>query len=114
MTAQHDKPWGNYNILFAGDDFQVKRVEISPGSRLSLQKHSKRAEKWIVVAGSGIATVGKKKIAVKRESVVQIAVNEVHRLHNTGKKPLVVIEVQYGDYLGEDDILRLEDDFGRV
>jgi mannose-6-phosphate isomerase-like protein (cupin superfamily) len=110
----HHKPWGNYKILFKGSDFQVKRVELDPGSRLSLQKHLGRSEKWTVISGTGLATVGSKKTAIKRESVVEIPSKKIHRLHNTGRAPLVVIEVQFGDYLGEDDIIRFQDDFGRA
>ena len=108
------KPWGCYAVLHTADGFQVKRVEISPSKRLSLQTHAKRTETWVVVSGEGAAILGKKEVAVRRGSVVQVGVGEVHRMHNTGPKPLVFIEVQLGDYLGEDDIVRLEDDFNRV
>ena len=108
------KPWGAYIILHKGPDFQVKRVEVNPQLRLSLQKHLKRAEKWIVVSGAGLATVGVKEAPVRRGSVVEIPVGEVHRMHNTGREALVFIEVQFGEYLGEDDIIRLEDDFDRA
>ncbi len=108
------RPWGNYAILHQGPDYQVKRIEVSPKLRFSLQKHFKRAEKWIVVSGAGVATVGKKEIPVKRGSVVEIAIEEVHRMQNTGNQALIFIEVQFGQYLGEDDIVRLEDDFHRA
>lgn len=111
----HDtRPWGNYVVLYKGPDYQAKRIEVNPALRFSLQKHSKRAEKWIVVSGSGVATVGVKEISVKRGSVVEIPVEVVHRMHNTGREALVFIEVQFGEYLGEDDIIRLEDDFNRA
>jgi mannose-6-phosphate isomerase-like protein (cupin superfamily) len=108
------RPWGSYAHLYQGPDYQVKRIEVAPKLRLSLQKHSKRAEKWIVVSGTGVATVGKKEIPVKRGAFVEIAGEEVHRMHNTGDEALVFIEVQLGKYLGEDDIVRLEDDFNRA
>ena len=108
------RPWGGYEVLREGIDFKVKRIEVKPGLRLSLQKHFKRAETWVVVEGQGVATIGKKEQRVKRGSVIQLPVGQVHRMHNTGKGPLVFIEVQLGDYLGEDDILRLEDDFNRA
>jgi mannose-6-phosphate isomerase-like protein (cupin superfamily) len=111
---QNAKPWGSYIILHKGPDFQVKRVEVNPNLRLSLQKHAQRAEKWMVVSGSGVATVGQKEVPVKRGSVVEIAIGQPHRMHNTGRKSLVFIEVQLGEYLGEDDIIRLEDDFDRA
>ena len=115
MTPPTDtRPWGHYTVLFAAAGFQVKRIEVNPSARLSLQTHARRAETWIVTAGEGVATVGKNETPVKRGSVVQVAVKKTHRMKNTGKRPLVFIEVQMGDYLGEDDILRLEDDFNRA
>ncbi len=113
MTSD-TRPWGSYTVLFKGADFQVKRIEVNAGLRFSLQKHFKRAEKWVVVSGTGIAVVGKKELPVKRGSVIEVAVEEVHRMHNTGKEPLVFVEVQLGEYLGEDDIVRFEDDFKRA
>ena len=107
------RPWGNYTSLLIEGGFQVKRMEIDPGLRFSLQTHACRAEKWVFVSGVGIATVGDKEIPVKRGSLIEVAVGQVHRMHNTGKEPLVFIEVQLGSYLGEDDIVRLEDDFQR-
>ena len=112
--ATVEKPWGAYTVLGNGAGYQVKRLEVSPGKRFSLQKHSKRAETWIVVSGTGVVTLGSKQIPVKRASVIEVPLGEVHRAHNTGKEPLVFIEVQFGDYLGEDDIVRLEDDFDRA
>ncbi len=112
MTAE-TKPWGSYEVLIVGKDYQVKRVEVRPGHRLSLQKHAKRAEKWIIVGGSGAVTLGAKQIPVERGSVVDIPVGEIHRIQNTGKEILTLIEVQFGAYLGEDDIVRLEDDYAR-
>ena len=108
------KPWGNYTVLHKGRGYQVKRVEVKSGSRLSLQKHAHRAEKWVVVSGSGQATLGAGQSEVKPGSVVQIPAGTVHRIQNTGKTPLVFIEVQFGDYLGEDDIVRIQDDFNRA
>ena len=113
MTGE-TRPWGNYEVLLKGEDYQVKRIRLKPGLRFSLQKHMKRAETWVVVSGEGVATVGKKEIGVKRGSVVNVGVEEIHRMHNTGQEPLVLIEVWFADYLGEDDILRLEDDFNRA
>ncbi|MBI3253024.1 MAG: phosphomannose isomerase type II C-terminal cupin domain [Candidatus Omnitrophica bacterium] len=112
--AAEKRPWGGYEILFKGNGFQVKRVEVAPGLRLSLQKHLKRAEKWIFVEGAGDVILGEKKIPVAPGSFAEVPAGEIHRVHNTGKKPLVFIEVQLGNYLGEDDIVRLEDDFARV
>ena len=113
MTSD-TRPWGGYTVLFQGPNYQVKRIEVKAGLRFSLQKHFKRAEKWIVVSGAGVAVVGGKDIPVKRGSVIEVPIEEIHRMHNTGKDTLVFIEVQLGEYLGEDDIVRLEDDFKRA
>ena len=112
-TNSDTRPWGGYEVLHKGPDYQVKRIEVKPGLRFSLQKHFKRAEKWIVVSGSGVAVIGEKEFQVKRGSMIEVPAEEVHRMHNTGSASLVFIEVQFGDYLGEDDIMRLEDDFKR-
>jgi len=110
----HEKrPWGHYKILHQEPGIQIKRLEIKPGSRFSLQKHSKRIEKWIVLSGNGSATIGTKECLVNRGTMIEVPCGEVHRMHNIGKIPLVFIEIQFGEYLGEDDIVRLEDDFGR-
>jgi mannose-6-phosphate isomerase-like protein (cupin superfamily) len=107
------RPWGGYRILLEEAGFKVKRIEVNPQLRFSLQKHGRRAEKWIVVSGEGTVTLGEREISVKRGSVIEVAIGQTHRMHNTGKEPLVFIEVQLGDYLGEDDIVRLADDFSR-
>ncbi|MBI3316039.1 MAG: phosphomannose isomerase type II C-terminal cupin domain [Candidatus Omnitrophica bacterium] len=108
------KPWGNYQILHRETGIQVKRIELRPGLRFSLQKHLKRSEKWVIIQGSGTATVGGKTVSIEPGSVLAVACGQKHRMHNTGQTPLVFIEVQFGDYLGEDDVVRFEDDFGRV
>ena len=100
--------------MFKEPGYQIKRIEVKPGLRLSLQTHSRRAEKWIVVSGAGSATLDSKQISVRSGSVVEIGIGQRHRMHNTGGEPLVFIEVQFGDYLGEDDIVRVEDDFNRA
>ena len=108
------RPWGRYEVLFKGPDYQVKRIEVKPGLRFSLQKHLRRAETWIIASGQGVATLGRKTVKVRRGSLVKVSLRQVHRMHNTGSKPLIFFEVQFGKYLGEDDILRLEDDFNRA
>lgn len=113
MKNETRRPWGHYEILHCEPGIQVKRIEVDPGMRFSLQTHARRSERWVVITGSGVATVGMKNILVCKGSYVEIVLNEKHRLHNTGSEPLVIVEVQIGDYLGEDDIMRLEDDFGR-
>jgi len=107
------RPWGEYRKLFEESGVWVKRVEVNPGGRLSLQKHHKRSEKWIIVSGSGIAEVDGTKTIIGPSSVIDIAPEITHRISNTSKVPLVFIEVACGSYLSEDDIVRLEDDYNR-
>ena len=112
---RENKPWGHYVVLFKGNGYQLKRIEIKPGLRFSLQKHSERAETWVILSGRGTATLGKKTVSVRRGRVLHVGVRQAHRMHNRDKKkPLVFIEVQLGKYLGEDDVVRLQDDFNRV
>ncbi len=108
------RPWGSYQILHAEPGMQVKRVQINPGARLSLQKHSKRLENWLVTSGQGIATLDEKEIPVSSGVFIHINIGQKHRMACTGSAPLVFVEVQLGSYLGEDDIIRFQDDFGRV
>lgn len=108
-----EKPWGNFCALWIEPGFQVKRIEVKPGARLSLQTHKQRAEKWTAVSGEGVAVVGEKEIVVCPGVSLDIPTGVKHRMANTGKAPLVFIEVQLGRYLGEDDIVRLEDDYSR-
>jgi mannose-6-phosphate isomerase-like protein (cupin superfamily) len=107
------RPWGGYQVLLKEPGFQVKRIEVKPKLRFSLQKHNQRSEKWIVTSGEGIATLDDRQVPVRRGSVIEVGLGQVHRMQNTGDLPLVLIEVQLGDYLGEDDIVRFEDDFSR-
>lgn len=109
-----NRPWGNFRVLLKEANTQVKRLEILPGLQFSLQKHLKRTERWIIVQGTGLATIGHAQKNVSSGSFVEIPCGEIHRMKNTGKDPLVIIEVQFGDYLGEDDIVRLQDDFNRA
>ncbi|MDE2135353.1 MAG: mannose-1-phosphate guanylyltransferase/mannose-6-phosphate isomerase [Alphaproteobacteria bacterium] len=108
------RPWGNYEALELGDGFQVKRIVVNPGGRLSLQMHHHRAEHWVVVEGIALATVGEKVTTLKENESIFIPLGEKHRLENPGKTQLILIEVQCGSYLGEDDIVRFEDVYGRV
>jgi mannose-1-phosphate guanylyltransferase/mannose-6-phosphate isomerase len=107
------RPWGWYDSVDAGPRFQVKRIMVKPGASLSLQKHHHRAEHWIVVQGTAEVTCGDKKLILSENQSTYIPLGEVHRLANPGKVPLEIIEVQSGSYLGEDDIVRLEDHYGR-
>ncbi|MFO1338047.1 MAG: mannose-1-phosphate guanylyltransferase/mannose-6-phosphate isomerase [Burkholderiaceae bacterium] len=108
------RPWGWYDSIDAGPRFQVKRIMVRPGASLSLQMHHHRAEHWIVVTGTAEVTCGDKKILLSENQSTYIPLGEVHRLANPGKVDLEIIEVQSGSYLGEDDIVRYEDTYGRT
>jgi len=108
------RPWGSYDSIDSGPRFQVKRIVVKPGASLSLQMHHHRAEHWIVVSGTAEVTVGEKVMLLCENESVYIPLGAVHRLANPGKLPLELIEVQSGSYLGEDDIVRLQDNFGRA
>ena len=107
------RPWGWYDSVDMGERFQVKRIGVKPGASLSLQKHHHRAEHWIVVKGTAEVTRGAETYLLSENQSTYIPIGEVHRLHNPGKLALEMIEVQSGSYLGEDDIVRLEDKYGR-
>lgn len=107
------RPWGAYQRIDIGSRFQVKRISVKPGGRLSLQKHFHRSEHWIVVSGTAEVTVGTKTIELHENESTYIPIGEIHRLANPGKVPLELIEVQVGTYTGEDDIVRVEDVYGR-
>ena len=108
-----DRPWGYYKILDEGPDYKCKLIGVKPGNRLSLQKHAHRSEHWVVVSGQArVQRDGQVRILNPNQSTY-LPAGCRHRLENPGESPLLIIEVQTGDYLGEDDIFRLEDDFGR-
>jgi len=107
------RPWGFYERLILGDRFQVKRIVVWPGQKLSLQKHFHRAEHWVVVTGCAAVTCGPEVTMVNENESIYLPLGTVHRMENPGKIPLTVIEVQTGPYLGEDDIVRFEDTYGR-
>jgi mannose-6-phosphate isomerase len=113
VTEHSERPWGSYTVLIEGDSFKVKTIEVHPGQRLSYQKHARRAEHWFIVTGEGIVTLDGMDVPVHRGSTIDVGLGVAHRIHNTGSKPLAFVEVQHGDYFGEDDIVRLEDDYGR-
>ncbi len=112
LTAH--RPWGTYTILEESEHYKIKRIVVKPSKRLSLQKHYHRSEHWIIVSGTALVTVGAKETLVKANESTYIPMGEIHRLENPGKIDVVLIEAQVGDYLGEDDIVRLQDDFKRV
>jgi mannose-6-phosphate isomerase len=109
-----ERPWGRYVVLDEGDGFKVKRIEVHPGRRLSYQRHARRSEHWMVVAGTGRVTLDGADRALSAGDTVDVPVGTAHRMANPGDTPLVFIEIQRGDFLGESDIVRLADDFGRA
>ena len=113
ISTKSFRPWGSYEILKESNNFKVKELTINPKSSISLQKHIKRSEHWIVVEGEVIATKGKREIKLKKNRSIDIKAGEIHRLKNNSNKQCKIIEVQTGNYLGEDDIIRYEDTYNR-
>lgn len=115
MIGESDqRPWGSWHILDEGDGFKVKRIEVLPHSRLSYQTHEFRSEEWIVVSGRATCVVDGETVVAETGQIVHIDVRQPHRITNADDELLVIIEVQQGPYCGEDDICRLEDDYGRT
>ncbi len=108
------RPWGSYTILDERAYCKVKRIEVTPGQKLSLQSHEKRHELWTVVQGSGIMTLDDRSFPVSEGEFITIHIGQKHRIENNSKEPLIFIEIQTGTYFGEDDIVRYEDSYGRV
>jgi len=111
--SESTRPWGRYEILQESDSHKVKCIWVTPGKRLSYQRHQKRAEHWFMVAGSARVTLNGVVSELKAGQTIDIGIGDLHRIENTGSDDLVFIEVQSGSYFGEDDIERIEDDFGR-
>jgi mannose-1-phosphate guanylyltransferase/mannose-6-phosphate isomerase len=108
------RPWGSYRSMGRGEDWQVKRIAVKPGAKLSLQKHAQRAETWVVATGIANVTVDEQQRRLQAGESIFIPSGAVHRLENPGPEPLELIEIQQGSYLGEDDIVRLSDIYGRA
>lgn len=108
------RPWGWYETVSEAPGHKIKRIGVSPGQRISLQKHSQRAEHWVVVKGTAHVTLGDASFDLALGEHCDIAVGQVHRLSNLTAQPVEIVEVQFGAYLGEDDITRLGDDYGRA
>jgi mannose-1-phosphate guanylyltransferase len=107
------RPWGSYEVLLDTDKYKIKRIVVAPSKKLSLQKHFHRSEHWVVVSGTAEVTNGENISIVRPNESTYIQMGEVHRLENKGKIDLVMIEVQVGEYMGEDDIVRIQDQYGR-
>ena len=114
MTLKNKRPWGYFEVLSDAPNHKVKRIVVEPGGILSLQRHKQRSEHWFVVSGKGIASIDGKDYSVQNGSTVDIPSKKTHRLENSSAENLVIIEVQTGEYFGEDDIERLEDKYGRT
>jgi mannose-1-phosphate guanylyltransferase len=107
------RPWGTYEVLLESSNYKIKRIVVEPGCKLSLQKHFHRSEHWVVVSGMATVTVGDKSFYIRPNESAYIPAGQIHRLENEGKVELAMIEVQVGEYVGEDDIVRIDDIYGR-
>ena len=107
------RPWGSFTILEESDDYKVKRIEVEPGQRLSYQSHEKRNELWMIVAGKAVITIDDKEIEISYGDFVTIGKRVKHRIENRGSEKVTFIEIQTGEYFGEDDITRYQDDYKR-
>ena len=113
MLEKSERPWGRYEVLQEGATYKVKSIHVNPGKRLSYQRHQKRSEHWYITQGNGEVTLDGKVELVSPGSIIQVPQGMLHRISNTGSTELIFVEVQTGSYFGEDDIERVEDDFGR-
>ncbi len=114
MSDDSTRPWGHYEVLSEAHDHKTKTITVRPGKRLSYQRHARRSEHWFVVRGRGTVLLDGSDLPVQAGSAVDVPVGVAHRITNTGSVDLVFVEVQHGEYFGEDDIERLEDDYGRA
>ena len=108
------RPWGSYEVLGEGSGYKMKKIVVKPGKRLSLQKHFKRNEHWVVVEGEALVTIDGNQMPLRQNESIYIKKEQIHRLENTASTDLIIIEVQTGEYLGEDDIVRISDDYDRM
>ena len=113
IIAAESRPWGSFTVLEEGPGYKIKRIEVKPGHRLSLQMHHHRSEHWIVVSGTAKVTCGDREVLLRNNESTYVPQCTTHRLENPGVISLVLIEVQNGEYLGEDDIIRFQDDYAR-
>ncbi len=109
-----ERPWGTWEVLAVGDGYKVKRIRVNPHSRLSYQTHEHRGEHWVIAAGTATCTIGGGTVVAGIGGCIDVPIGVPHRIGNAHDEELVIIEVMRGSYVGEDDICRLEDDFGRV
>jgi mannose-6-phosphate isomerase len=114
QVERDERPWGSYEVLLDAPDHKVKQMCVKPGTSLSYQVHARRSEHWFIVRGVGAVTLDGLRREVSPGCAVDVALGTAHRIENVGSDDLVFIEVQHGEYFGEDDITRLDDDFGRA
>jgi len=114
VQESDERPWGRYTVLEERTGFKIKVLEVKPGARLSLQRHARRGEHWVVVEGTADVVCGDRQLQLHEGEHIHIPAQTNHRLGNSSDKPLSLVEVQLGDYLGEDDIVRIEDDYDRL
>jgi mannose-6-phosphate isomerase len=114
MSYQEARPWGKFEILSEDNNCKVKKITVKPGESLSYQYHNKRSEVWTIIEGIAIFTLDDVSKTIEKGSVVQIPILSKHKIKNIGESDLIFIEVQLGEYFGEDDIVRLQDDYGRI
>ena len=113
QIIKNNRPWGSYESIIEGNEYQVKRINFKKGASLSLQKHNHRTEHWVVVSGLALIEINNEKKLLKENESTYIPLGIKHRLSNAGEEELIIIEVQSGSYLGEDDIIRFQDIYGR-
>ena len=109
-----DRPWGAWHVIDVEDGFKIKRIHVNPGARLSLQSHENRSEHWVIIKGEATCEVDGEVTVVHHGESIDVPLGAKHRLGNQGTEELVIVEVQLGNYTGEDDIARYEDDYGRT
>jgi len=115
MRGEFDRrPWGTYEVLEDLEDYKVKKIVVNPGHRLSLQSHNRRSEHWVITSGTAVVTIDDGQHTLVPNQYIHVPLGARHRIENPGTDPLVFIEVQCGDYLGEDDIVRYQDDYKRT
>ena len=113
VGESENRPWGSWHVLDEGDGFKVKRIDVQPGQRLSYQTHEHRAEHWFVVTGTATCVIDGEDVVARPGEFVDVEVGQAHRITNMGDSLLQIVEIQRGAYTGEDDIVRLDDDYGR-
>lgn len=111
---KENRPWGTFYVLAEDKKYKIKRIHVNPGKRMSYQFHNKRSELWLIIEGEASITINGKIDQFQRGDLIKIPLKAKHRVENTGKSDLIFIEVQTGEYFGEDDIIRIDDDFNRI